>query len=229
MKHNLYLMTLIMFLTLPVLFSGCSNPESNSQNDYLIKVGKRIATVLDFQKAFEATRVVYPHNMSQKSAAHKEAQIRLLKQMTEELILLERAKELNISVTDEEIKKAVAEIKADYPDEVFEETLLEYAVSYEAWEKALKTRILMEKLVAKELKDQIEITPDDISEYYKEHYKNGQLAPEMAMNSNDINEKIVEHLRRQKTEAAYKLWIEKIQKKYEIEINKEQWEKIISS
>ena len=222
-------MKVILILILPVLFSGCPDPGSSSQNQYLIKVGEHSATVLDFQKAFEATRVVYPNNMSQKSAAHKEAQIRLLKQMTEELILLERAKELNITVTDEEIKKAVAEIKADYPDEVFEETLLEYAVSYEAWEKALKNRLLMEKLVAKELKNQIEITTDDISEYYKENYKNGQLDPEMAMNSSDINEKIVEHLRRQKTEEAYKLWIEKIQKKYEIEINKEQWEKIISS
>jgi len=222
-------MALIIFLIFPVLFSGCSNPENSSRNEYLIKVGEHIATVVDFQKAFEAASVVYPHNMPQESPAHKEAQIRLLKQMTEELILLERAKELNITVTDEEIKKAVAEIKADYPDEVFEETLLEYAVSYEAWEKALKTRLLMEKLIAKELKDQIDITADDISEYYKENYKNGQLDSEMAMNSNDINEKIVEHLRRQKTEAAYKLWIEKIQKKYEIEINKEQWEKIISS
>ena len=89
--------------------------------------------------------------------------------------------------------------------------------------------MLMEKVVAKELGDKIVIDPDDVARYYKEYYKNNHLNSEISKSSKDINEKIVDHLRRQKTEAAYKVWVEKVQKRYIIEINKKQWEKIISS
>ena len=165
----------------------------------------------------------------QKPVAFKEARIRLLNQMTEELIILERAKELAISVSDEEVEKTIADIKNDYPDDVFEQTLLDYAVSYESWKKGLKTRLLMEKLVEKELKDRVVITAEDIEKFYQQNYKSNGLYTEFAENSKDINKKIIEHLRRKKTEKAYKSWIEKIQKRYKIEINKKQWEKMISS
>ena len=87
----------------------------------------------------------------------------------------------------------------------------------------------MEKLVEKELKDRVVITAEDIEKFYQKNYKSNGLYSEFAENSKDINEKIIEHLRRKKTEKAYKTWIEKIQKRYKIEINKKQWEKMISS
>lgn len=211
-----------------ILCLGCEEFIENG-NEYLIRVGHHEVTVSDFHKAFEVAKAAYPHNALQKPGVYKKAQVRLLNQMTEELILLERAKELNISVTDQELKKAVDRVKGDYPDDVFEETLLEYAVTYQAWKKGLRTRMLMEKVVARELGDRIVIDPDDVARYYKESYQKNQLNSDITKSSKDINEKIVEHLRRQKTEAAYKQWVEKIQKRYTIEINKIQWEKIISS
>lgn len=208
---------------------GCSSSKSVDSDEYLIRVGDQVVTVLDFNKAFEIAKAAYPHNIMQKPVAFKEARIRLLSQMTEELIILERAKELAISVSDEEVKKTIADIKSDYPDDVFEQTLLDYAVSYESWKKGLRTRLLMEKLVEKELKDRVVITAEDIEKFYQQNYKSNGLYTEFAENSKDINEKIIEHLRRKKTEKAYKSWIEKIQKRYKIEINKKQWEKMISS
>jgi arginyl-tRNA--protein-N-Asp/Glu arginylyltransferase len=87
----------------------------------------------------------------------------------------------------------------------------------------------MEKLVEQELKDQIVITAEDIEKYYEQNYKGDGLQTKFAEKSKDINEKIIKHLRRKKTEKAYKTWLERIQKRYKIEINKEQWENIVSS
>lgn len=212
------------------ILSGCSNSGSGKDVAYLVRVGERAVTVLDFNKAFEIAKTAYPHNIMQNQDDYREAQIRLLNQMTEELILLERAMELNISVSDEEVENSIAKIKEDYPDEqVFEQTLLEYAVSYKSWKKGLKTRLLMEKLVEQELKDRIVITPDEIAKYYKEYYQGGELTAGMAEDSKEIDAIIIQHLRRKKTEKAYKAWIEKLQKRYSIEINKKEWEKILSS
>jgi len=223
----------VLYRIIPLLVAtaliGCTVSEPEDPDVYLIRVGDNVVTVLDFNKAFEIAKTAYSHNMMQDPAAFREAQLRLLNQMTEELILLERAKELNISVSDQEVDKMIAKIKSDYPDDVFEEVLLEYAVSYQSWKKGLHTRLLMEKLVEKELKDQIVITAEDIEKYYEQNYKGDDLQTEFAEKSKDINEKIIKQLRRKKTEKAYKRWIERIQKRYKIEINKEKWETIVSS
>jgi hypothetical protein len=87
----------------------------------------------------------------------------------------------------------------------------------------------MEKVVAKELGDQILVTPDDISKYHEAHHKNDNLTAGMKEESKDVNETIIRNLRRKKIEEAYTPWIKKLQKEYIIEINKTQWKKIIGS
>jgi len=218
----------VLLLTVCFLTS-CTKPESKDQDEYLVRIGERVVTVLDFNKAFEIAEAAFPHNALQDSSALKEAKKRLLNQMTEEMVLLERAKELGVSILESEVDKNIAAIKSDYPEGVFEEILLEYAVSYESWKKGLKTRMLIEKLIQKELSAQIVITADDISRYYEENYKALNFKPDLESRSKDLNEKIVKHLRRKKIEEIYKSWIEKIHKRFYIEINEKQWEKILSS
>jgi len=206
--------------------AGCSDSGSQREDVFILRVGDRVVTVHEFNRAFENATAAYSHKDVQSTDGVKEAQLRLFNQMAEELVILERAKELGTEITDSELEKAVADIKEDYPDDVFEETLLEYAVSYDSWKKELKNRLLMEKVVAKELGEQIVITADDISKYYEEHHKDDNLASDSEEIQNDINKTILKHLRRKKLEESYKLWIKNLKQKYKIEINKEEWAKI---
>ncbi len=168
---------------------GCTESSLENENYYLIRVGDHVLTTLDFKTAFEIAKSAYPHNEMQNPSAFKAAQSRLLNQLTEELIFLERAGELGIFITESEIDAAVSRIKKDYPDGVFNETLLEYAVSYETWKKRLKIRLLMEKVVEKELTDHISITAGDILSYYETHYR---LKPQTEKDTENINALIVE-------------------------------------
>ncbi len=206
--------------------AGCTDSGSQKEDVFIIRVGDRVVTVHEFNRAFEIAKAAYSHKDVQSPDGIKEARLRLFNQMAEELVIQERAKELGIEITDSELEKAVADIKEDYPDDVFEETLLEYAVSYNSWKKELKNRLLMEKVVAKELGEQIVITADDISKYYEEHHKDDSLASDSEEIQNDINKTILKHLRRKKLEESYKLWIKNLKQKYKIEINKEEWAKI---
>ena len=205
---------------------GCMNSGSNPGNEPLIRVRERVLTVLEFNKAFEITKTAYPHNFRHENEDIKDAKLRLLNQLAVEMIILERAEELGISISDEEVDKAVADIKSDFPEDTFEETLLETAVSYESWEARLKNRLLMQKVIDSELKDQIVITPEDIASYYEKNIKSKNLGTESAEPTEDINELIIKYLRREKAEEAYKVWIKKLKEKYSIEINSAQWEKI---
>ena len=143
--------------------------------------------------------------------------------------MLERAKELEISVSDDELEGAVSEIKSDYPEGEFEETLIEFAVSYDAWLNRLRTRLTMDKVVEAELKNRISISPEDISQYYKKNFEGKEIESDATQSSEDINETIVKQLRREKAEQAYETWIEELKTKYHIEINSEQWDKITAS
>ena len=93
-------------------------------------------------------------------------------------------------------------IKKDYPEPVFNQTLLESAVSFNSWKNRLKIRLLMEKTAARELEGKIEITPDEILKCYEENQAqyvsesgNEQDQGEIKV---DINEVIIKQLRRQK-------------------------------
>ncbi len=217
--------------------TGCADRKHTQQQEYLIKVGDKIMTVGDFNKAFEIAKAAYSYDILQKPEEIREAMLSLVKQMTEEMILLERAKEIGVTVTASEVETAAADIKRDYPDHEFQNSLIENAVPYTSWKQALKRRLLMNKVVAKDLGDELHVTPDDVSEYQKAHP--GELTvstgPKEAAASkppaaNDMktdeeaaekarHDDVVKLLRREKMEKAYTPWIESLRKKYTVEIN----------
>nr|MBC8391901.1 SurA N-terminal domain-containing protein [Deltaproteobacteria bacterium] len=120
--------SLTRFIWASVFIFGCVASEPDVPNEYLIRVGNRVMTVADFNRTFELAKAAYPHNVLQNEAVLKIIRSRLLSQITEEMILMQRAAEIQVSVTDEELEKAISDIKRDYPDGVFKQTLLECAV-----------------------------------------------------------------------------------------------------
>ncbi len=221
-------MLLAALLILSIL-SGCADPEDRLVDEYLIRVGKRITTIDDFKRTFEMVKATYSHNALKSSAYLREARLSLLNQLVEQMIILERAREQNIDISDSEVEEVIAGIKKDYPEGEFDKTLLEYAISYQSWKEALKNRLLIEKVIAEELEEKVVITPGIISEYYERNYDRFFLNSGSKEDSANINEFIIKHLRKEKVEEAYKDWIKELKKNYKIEINRERWEEIASS
>lgn len=213
-------------LLILLIITGCSGTESVQGDEYLVRVQDGVFMVLDFQREFEITRSAYSHNdMEQNSSFHRDAKKQLLNQIIEELIIIERSKELIITVKDSEFEEAVRKIKGDYPESEFEKMLLEYAISYDMWEKRLRMRMIIEKVIDEDLKNKIQITPEDLSRYYSEKIKNN---PDGKPAIKPNTETVIKNLRNLKAEEFYKVWFEELQKRYKIEINNKQWEKILS-
>jgi hypothetical protein len=211
---------------------GCSASSletPDSSDDCLIRIGNSIVTVADFNNAFETVEAAYPHNAIRDREVLKGARLRFLNQIIEETILLERARELKIEISDFEVEKTVSDIKKEYPEDVFDQILLQYAVSFHSWKEGLKARLLIEKVVTRELTEQLVITSEDISEYYQKLCEEDTSESDLKDESKDINEMIIKHLRREKTEEAYTKWIKELKNKYTIDINKDLWEKVMNS
>ncbi len=129
--HSNFKLVIIGILWWPLVFLSCEKGlDSTQRNEVLIQVGSGIVTVGGFQKTFDRTVSNYSAELFHDSDALRNAKYRLLNQLTEELILLEKAKELQLNVTPVELENAVDGFKKDFPEDQFEKTLLESDISF---------------------------------------------------------------------------------------------------
>lgn len=209
--------------------TGCSDVRKEEGTANLITCDDRVITVSDYNKVLAVAKASYPFEMIQDKFAFKAIKITILNQLIEELVLLRMAEENKISVSDEELKAAIDVIREDYPEEEFKKALLENVVSYEVWEARLKKRLLMEKVVKKVLDPQVTVTDAEVAQYLKTIAPEGEKKDDQKgkkAEKPDI-EKIMMELRRKKMEETYKAFITEYRAKYKIEIDDDQWSKII--
>jgi len=207
-------------------FWGCSDSKGPLSPEFLIQVNDSVITVEAFDRAVENATADFPTNMDIDVGILADIQLRILNQLTERLILLERARELNIQIDDRELEGVIASIKSDYPKGEFDQVLLEQAVSFHQWEKDLRIRLLMEKVVNHELEPRIHITPEEISTYYEKHYKSSGSDPDKKEDVSNIDTIIVQQVRNSKKEAMYRSWMTALEKQYTLKVNQAAWDKI---
>jgi len=215
-------------LMMPAAMLACGNAEPQSRDEFLIRVRDNVVTVIEFQRAVELAKAAYSHSALQDQEVLRALQKRVLRELVERTVFEERAKDLNITVSPADLDKAIKEVKRDFPDGTFKETLLEQAVSYPAWEDGLKTRLMIEKVVSRDLVSNIVITTDEIEAYYRTHRNELEgTKPEGATTA--VDETIIRNLRRQKAEEAYEAYVHELHATYPVEINTRKWQRIIGS
>ena len=206
-------------------FWGCSDSKGPGLPEVLVRIKGGVITVDAFNRAVQDTLAGFPPDTDLDPGMLAEIQLRTLNQLTERLLLLERARELHIKVSDAELQEAIASIKSDYPEGEFNQMLLEQAVSFHHWENDLRIRLLMEKVVDHELEPRIRITPEEISDYYEQHYESDADVAEAFPNLEDI---IVQQVRNNKKEAMYQEWITSLKKQYALDVNQAAWDRIVA-
>ncbi len=226
---------IILTAAILLIISGCTSSNTDSGADSsadpgdkcLVQVNDQTLTVHDFNVGFENMESLYPYKAMESQAVLNNAKLMLLNQLIEEMVLSERAAELNINISDDDVEKLVFDIKKDYPDDEFKKNFLENAVSYNIWKNSIRKRLLMTKVVEKDLGTKVVITPEDIIKYYEEYYESGGASSISHEKAVDINKKIIKALRREKTEKLYAPWLDALKKKYKVKINRYELDKII--
>lgn len=212
------------------MFSGCSEPEKIDKSVFLLKTPAMRVTGFEFSEELDLKRAAYPYNIDEEPDEYNEMVIGLVKNLSEELILLTAAADKGIVVTDEELALAEAAFKKDYPEDSFDQMLLTNAIPYRLWKKRFKRDMIIEKLIHQELVEKIEITPQDIVNFYNElkseaQTKKGDDASvdsfEETQQTLDSETQLVSRLRMRKTQEKYDTWIQDLWNLYPVEINEE--------
>ena len=206
---------------------ACSNSNEPEVPEVFISVNQSMVTVDAYLREVDEVTADLNNGDSDKdmmAAIH----LRVLNQLTERLIVFERAKELGIGVDDQELNARVASIKADYPKGEFEQVLLEQAVSFTEWKNDIRTRLLMQKVIDLELEPKIQVTSEEISAYYEKHYASSETQANQETDSNDFESTILQQVRNKKKEALYRVWLENLKRRYKVYVNQAVWDRIIA-
>jgi peptidyl-prolyl cis-trans isomerase SurA len=84
-------------------------------------------------------------------------------------IVEQRAAKMNLTATNEEVDAKVAEFKAPYTEEQFQERLKATNQTVDDLKRALRRNLTIEKLFNKEINSKITVTDADVANYYNQH------------------------------------------------------------
>src|SRR5215470_17147067 len=93
----------------------------------------------------------------------------ILRELIDDEILMHRAEKLGLLATDEEVDRKMNEIKSPYTQEQFDQKLKDKKITLDDFRRDLRRSLTVEKVLNKEITSKINITDQDVSEYYNAH------------------------------------------------------------
>ena len=217
----------VFFVVLLVFGGGCQQETVVNDTTVLMAVGQREVRLDEFQRSYRVFRSAYGEGGYDDPVVERASKIRFLQQMADQLVLMAYAHDIGVAISDDDLNKAIEEIRSDYPDELFDQMLLENAINFEHWKESLRVRLVIDQLVQKELSRNIQITEEDIANYYQNNTVD-RIPPDTDAAEKEADQRLVQQLRHQKAEQAFGPWIEALRVKYPVTIDEEAVSRIIA-
>ncbi|MFZ0731818.1 MAG: SurA N-terminal domain-containing protein [Candidatus Sulfotelmatobacter sp.] len=95
--------------------------------------------------------------------------LNILHQMIDDEILMRRAEKLGLLATDDDVDKKYNEIKAPFTQEEFQKRLQEKKITEVDFKRDIRRSITVDKVLNKEVDSKINVTDQDINDYYSAH------------------------------------------------------------
>jgi peptidyl-prolyl cis-trans isomerase SurA len=154
----------VLLLTL-LASVGCSNREVGS--DVMATVNGRKITRTEVQKYYDNQVADSPQKLSAEQG--DTLRLNILTQLVNDEILMQRAEKLGLLATDEEVNAKLTEIKAPFTQQQFDQRLKERDLTLDDFKRDLRRSLTIDKVMNKEVTSKINITDEDIANYYNQH------------------------------------------------------------
>jgi peptidyl-prolyl cis-trans isomerase SurA len=137
--------------------------------------GDDVAATVDGRKIYRADVEKYYENQtagSQQQPAGEQAtslRLSILRELIENEILMRRAEKLGLLATDDEVDRKLNEIKSPYTKEEFDARMKEKKLTLDDFKRDLRRSLTVDKVLNKEVTSKINVSDQDISNYYNAH------------------------------------------------------------
>ena len=139
------------------------------------KPGGDVMATVDGRKIFRTDVDKYYDNQvasAQQPPSGEQAmalRLNILHQMIDDEILMRRAEKLGLLATDDEVDKKFNEYKAPFTQEEFEKRLKDQKITQADFKRDIRRSITVEKVMNKEVVSKINVTDQDITDYFNAH------------------------------------------------------------
>ena len=139
------------------------------------QAGSDVMATVDGRKIFRADVDKYYENnvaSAQQAPTGEQAtalRLNILHQMIDDEILMRRAEKLGLLATDEEVDRKYNEFKSPFTQEEFEKRLQDKKITQADFKRDIRRSITVDKVLNKEVVSKINVTDQDISDYYNAH------------------------------------------------------------
>ena len=139
------------------------------------KTGGDVMATVDGRKILKSDVDSYYENQvasaQQRPTGEQATALRLniLHQLIEDEIVMRRAEKLGLLATDEEVDRKYNEIKSPASEEEFAKRLQEKKITLPDFKRDIRRSITLEKVMNKEVSSKINVTDQDITDYYNAH------------------------------------------------------------
>ena len=164
MNSQLRLTTALLVLLLAAGL-GCSTKPAGSD----------VAASVDGRKIYNADVEKYYQNQTsgseQQPVGEQATSLRLsiLRELIDNEILMHRAEKLGLLATDDDVDRKLNEIKSPYTKEEFDARLKDKKLTVDDFKRDLRRSLTVDKVLNKEVTSKINITDQDITNYYNAH------------------------------------------------------------
>jgi peptidyl-prolyl cis-trans isomerase SurA len=137
--------------------------------------GSDVAASVDGRKIYNADVETYYQNQTagseQQPVGEQATSLRLsiLRELIDNEILMRRAEKLGLLATDDEVDRKLNEIKSPYTKEEFDARMKDKKLTLDDFKRDLRRSLTVEKVLNKEVTSKINITDQDITNYYSAH------------------------------------------------------------
>lgn len=183
LSNQIKWLMLLALLGTACLTASCDNEKFRGRKTIATVNGEKIyldeyRERLNAQKGILSPQT-FPDSLQKQHLLEEE----ILESMITEKIVLQRARELNLFVSQAELDRKIMDMRKDYGNNFFD-LLRAQNVRYEDWREELKKEMLMDKLVAADVNSRIRVSEDEAENYWRAHP--GACRAEMRIRASQI-------------------------------------------
>ncbi len=150
----------------------CASAQAATINKFVAVVNDEVITQQDVDQMLAVLYAQYSQDFKGDELLQKMELVKkdILNQIIEDKLVLSRAKELGIKITESEINERLDYIKKGFPSEdAFYDTIKTQGVTIANLKDRYRDQLMIKKLVDYEVKSKISVLPSETNAYYEKH------------------------------------------------------------
>ena len=161
--------TVVIAVTVYFLFRAEEVVPPTPSATLVAEVNGRPISVETFNQKYDHFTQRFNVPVSKTPSSISELKLGFLNKLIETELLLQEAEVRGLTVTEEELDREISHLKEDYPKDTLNEALERIGLKLEQWKEDRKEKLLIDKLIQREIDSVIHVSDDEIREYYDTH------------------------------------------------------------